>query len=222
LLAFAKQQILYPQKGLVGVIMNRTTILALAMIFSSVMVVSGTSICDNTPCEPQINASLGREFTISLESTSSTGFEWWTEFDPNYLSLTNSTLASGTKKSELLGVPETKMFTFNTLIEGQTDVIMLLLKPWENGTIAERKIFPIEIVSKAIAPKKVIVLDKSINLERNGKSSNAASNGQTTTASYGTSSNYFTNESSMETPSQAASESAPSSHDLSSLSKTSF
>jgi predicted secreted protein len=200
--------------------MNQTTILALAMIFSSVMVVSGTNICDNTPCDPQINASLGREFTISLESSSSTGFEWWTEFDPNYLSLTNSTSVSGTKKSELLGVPETKMFTFNTLIAGETDVIMLLLKPWENGTIAERKIFPIEIVSEAIAPKKVIVLDKSINLERNGKSSNAA-NGQTTTTSYGTSSNYFTNESSMETPSQAASESAPSSHDLSSLSKTS-
>ena len=112
------------------------------------------------------------------------------------------------------------MFTFVTLSAGQTDVIMLLLNPWENGTIAERKIFPISIASKAVEPKKAIVLDKNINLERNGKSSNAVSSDQIAKTSYGSSSNYFNNESSMETPSQAVSQNAPSSHDLSSLGRS--
>jgi hypothetical protein len=53
-------------------IMNQPTILALAIVFSSVLIVSGTNICDNAPCETQINASLGKE----LESNPSTGFEF--------------------------------------------------------------------------------------------------------------------------------------------------
>ena len=90
-LAIAKEQIPYRMKRVLGVTMNQTAILTLALIFSSAMVVSGTNICDTASCEPQINASLGKEFIVSLESNPSTGFEWWTEFDPNYLSLMNST-----------------------------------------------------------------------------------------------------------------------------------
>ena len=84
--------------------MNQSAILALAIAFSSV-VVSGINICDNTPCEPQINASLGKESTIFLESNSLTGFEWWTKFDPNYLNLINSTFVNGNEMSGMVGVP---------------------------------------------------------------------------------------------------------------------
>jgi len=140
--------------------MNRYVILAIAIIVSSVAVVSGTNICDNAPCEPQINASIGKEFTISLESNPSTGFEWWTKFDPNYLRLTNSIFVSGNQKSGMVGVPGKETFTLNAKIAGNTEVIMLLLQPWENGTIAERKIFPINIMPAAAAPKQANVLDK--------------------------------------------------------------
>jgi len=92
-------------KCLVGVIMNQSAVLALAIVFSSVLIGSGTNICTNAPCESQINASLGKEFTISLESNPSTGFEWWTKLDPSYLSLVNSTIISGNKKSGMVGVP---------------------------------------------------------------------------------------------------------------------
>ncbi|MCJ7445487.1 MAG: protease inhibitor I42 family protein [Methanotrichaceae archaeon] len=167
--------------------MNQYVILAMAMVLSSVMVVSGTNICDNSPCESQINVTLGKEFAISLESNPSTGFEWWTKFDPDYLSLLNSTFVSGNEKSGMVGVPGTKVFTFNARSAGNTEVIMLLLRPWENGTIAERKIFPINIMPTAAAPKQET----------------------------------FTNESVMETPTQAGPQSPPSRSDLSSLSKPS-
>jgi len=92
---------------------------------------------------------------------------------------------------------------------------MLLLQPWENGTIAERKIFPINIISATAAPKQAIVLGKGVNPFQ-------SSGGMATQNIYGTSSSSFTNESVMETPSQVLPQSAPSRYDLSSLSKSSF
>jgi predicted secreted protein len=218
--------------------MNQSTILALAIVFSSVLIVSGSNFCDNAPCESQINANLGKDFTISLESNPSTGFEWWTNFDPNYLSLSNSTFIGGKK-----------LFTFNTRSTGNTEVIMLLLRPWENGTIAERKIFPINIISTGAtlkqatvqnkianlvpikerkiipinvnsattAPKQAIMVGKSIG----GMTTNPISNGQTTMTT-GTSSNSLKNDSAMETPYQAiSSHGEPGRYELSSLSQRS-
>src|SRR5512139_3050668 len=98
--------------------MNQSTILALAIVLSSVVVVSGTDICDNAPCESQINTSVGKEFTISLESNPSTGFEWWTKFDPNYLSLMKSAFVGGNEKSGMVGVPGKETFTFDAKIAG--------------------------------------------------------------------------------------------------------
>ena len=149
--------------------MNHYAILALAIAFSSVFIVSGTNICDNAPCEPQINASLGKEFTISLESNPSTGFEWWTKFDPSYLSLSNLTFIGGDKKSGMVGVPGKETFTFNTINAGDTEVIMLLLQPWVNGTVAERKIFPINIISTTSELKPTTGPNKIVNLEKSAE-----------------------------------------------------
>jgi predicted secreted protein len=147
--------------------MNQSLILALAIVFLSIMIVSGTNSCDNAPCEPQINASVGKEFAITLESNPSTGFEWWTKFDPKYLSLLNSTSISGNEKSGMVGVSGWEMLSFNPRRAGNTEVIMLLLRPWENGTIAERKIFPINIISTAATLKRATVSRKIVNLAHN-------------------------------------------------------
>ena len=195
--------------------MDQSVILAMAIAFSLIMMVSGTNICDNAPCEPQINTSIGEEFAISLESNPSEGFEWWTKFDPNYLSLVNLTFVSENEMSGMVGVAGKQEFTFNSTIAGNTDVIMLLIQPWKNGTIAESKIFPINIISATAAPKQAIVLGKGVNPFQ-------SSGGMATQNIYGTSSSSFTNESVMETPSQVLPQSAPSRYDLSSLSKSSF
>ena len=197
----------------------------ISFTFLSVMIASGTDICDNSPCEPQINASLGKEFAISLESNPSTGFEWWTKYDPNYLDLMNSTFVNGNEKSGLLGVQGTQMFTFNAKSAGNTEVIMLLLNPWKNGSIEERKIFPINIIQEASGPEQAKVLGKGVKPERTtlSKSSFQSSDGTgTAMASFGTLTNLFANESAMETPSQAMSEYASRSSSLSSLNQSSI
>ena len=198
--------------------MKQYTILALAIIFSSVLIVSGTNICDNEPCAPQINASLGKEFTISLESNPSTGFEWWTKFDPAYLSFSNSTFISGNKESGMVGVPGKEMFTFNPRSAGNTEVIMLLLRPWENDTIAERKVFPINIMSASPALKAIMV-GKAIG----GMTTNPMINRQNTTTTRGTLFNHSREVSLMEMPyGTVPSQEEPSRYELSSLNQRSL
>ena len=125
--------------------MNRLITLVMSVTFVSIVAASA-SICDNAPCEPPINASVGDNFTISLKSnTGSTGFDWWAQFDPQYLTLLDSSAQSPKASPGMVGVPEMQVFTFEAIKAGDTDVIMLYLKPWENGTIGKRQIFPVKI-----------------------------------------------------------------------------
>ena len=127
--------------------MNRVSYIIIAAAFLTIVAASA-SICDNAPCEEAINATLGENFTISLPSNAGTGFEWWIQFDPAYLSLVDlidSSEVAGDSGSGMMGAPEEMTFVLSSKIQGNTDVIMLLLRPWENGTIEERKIFPVNI-----------------------------------------------------------------------------
>ena len=129
--------------------MNRTTSLLLASLASVIFALamaSAASICDNAPCEKAINVSNGENFTIELQSNSgSTGFEWWTQFDTDYLSLVSSFDQPGNAKPGWVGVPGKKAFVFSAKKPGSADVIMLLVRPWEDGTVAEKKIYPVNI-----------------------------------------------------------------------------
>jgi predicted secreted protein len=126
--------------------MNEYAILALTAVLSTVASVSATGICDNAPCEKAINVSLDKEFNISLDDNGgSTGFQWWTNYNTSYLSLVNSTFVLENALSGMVGQPGKRIFTFKAIKPGNTEVILLLLRPWENGTIAERKIFPVNI-----------------------------------------------------------------------------
>jgi predicted secreted protein len=117
-----------------------------AAILFVLVVASAGSICDNAPCEEAVNVSAGENFTIELKSNAgSTGYEWWTQFDTEYLSLVSSFEQSGDAKPGWVGVPGKKVFVFNARKPGSTDIIMLLIRPWENSTVAEKKIYPVNI-----------------------------------------------------------------------------
>ncbi|MCK9440100.1 MAG: protease inhibitor I42 family protein [Methanothrix sp.] len=119
---------------------------AVAAVLLALATTSAGSICDNAPCEEGINVLAGENFTIELPSNAvSTGFEWWTQFDTEYLSLAASSEQSGNAKPGMVGVPGKKLFVFSAKKQGSTDVIMLLLQPWKNSTVEERKIFPVNI-----------------------------------------------------------------------------
>ena len=208
---------------------DRSAVLAssLAIIFMSALIACGTNICDNSPCEPQINSSLGSEFLIPLESYSATGFEWWTEFDPNYLSLINKTVITGNEQLGIVGGRERTMFTFSSKREGQTDIIMLLLAPWENGSIEERKIIPITIIPGDPIPEQAKVLGTGAKprLTTISKSSFQSSGSAASSSIFSGKANETSGVSSkdvsvMETPSQAVSEYISGGYDSSSISQS--
>ena len=124
--------------------MKKVAYIILAVAFLSIAAASA-SVCDNAPCEKTINATVGENFAISLPFYSGTGFEWWARFDPAYLDLVNSSEVAMDSGSVMVGVPQERVLTFSAKMAGNTDVIMLLLQPWVNSTIAERKIFPVNI-----------------------------------------------------------------------------
>jgi predicted secreted protein len=119
---------------------------SLATVLFALAIASAGSVCDNAPCEDAVNLSAGENFTIELESNAgSTGYEWWTQFDTEYLSLVSSSEQSGDAKPGWVGVPGKKVFVFNAKKSGSTDIIMLLIQPWENSTVGQRLIYPVNI-----------------------------------------------------------------------------
>jgi predicted secreted protein len=124
--------------------MKKVAYIILAVAFLSIAIASA-NICDNAPCENAINANVGENFSISLPFYSGTGFEWWSNFDPAYLTLVNSSDKVNDSGSGMVGLPRERVLTFSAKMAGNTDVTVLLLQSWENSTIGERKIFPVNI-----------------------------------------------------------------------------
>ena len=124
--------------------MKKVAYIILAVAFLSIAAASA-SICDNAPCENAINATVGEDFTITLPFYSGTGFEWWSNFDPAYLNLVNSSDEVNDSGSGMVGLPREMVLTFSAKMAGNTYVTMLLLQPWENSTIGMRRIFPVNI-----------------------------------------------------------------------------
>ena len=138
---FANKYLLIKMKRIASIFLA-----AVAAILLALASTSAGSICDNAPCEGAVNVTAGENFTIELESNvGSTGFEWWNQFDTEYLSLVDSFEQPGNALPGMVGVPGKKLFVFNAKKPGSTDVIMLLIQPWENTTVEKRKIFPISI-----------------------------------------------------------------------------
>ena len=124
--------------------MKKVAYIILAVAFFTIAAASA-NVCDNAPCEKTINATVGENFAITLPFYSGTGFEWWTNFDPAYLNLVNSSDVVKDSGSGMVGAPREKVLTFSAKMAGNTDVTMLLLQPWENSTTGERRIFPVNI-----------------------------------------------------------------------------
>jgi len=125
--------------------MKKFAVLALVLAYSLVSLAFGSSVCDNAPCEPVINATVGEEFTITVSSNPSTGYEWWTKFDPKFLNLVDSGFSAGNASSGMVGVPGNEVFTFRAEAAGETEVYMLRLRPWVNETVIDSRIFPVVI-----------------------------------------------------------------------------
>ena len=88
-------------------------------------------------------ARLNVDFTISLESNPTTGYVWEASFDSAYLDLKKKDFKASDAKS--VGAGGKEIFTFVPIRSGKTEITMVHKRPWESGSLEERKC-PIEII----------------------------------------------------------------------------
>jgi inhibitor of cysteine peptidase len=98
-----------------------------------------------------MNVNLGREFTISLEASPTTGYAWEANYDAHFLQLKEQKfeplMPKGPESAQPLGSPGKALFTFIPLKTGQTTITMIYQRAWEK-TPAEEEAFTVVIHDK--------------------------------------------------------------------------
>jgi len=77
--------------------------------------------------------TVGEEFTVNAVENPSTGYTWLLEsYDTSYLELVNDQYVPPSGNPPPPGTPGERHFTFKALKAGQTQIVMVYKRPWEN------------------------------------------------------------------------------------------
>jgi len=91
------------------------------------------------PGEP-IKVTAGQIFTIRMESNPTTGYSWQLSKDlDNIIVLVTNTFIP--PDSKLCGAGGHELWTFKAIGEGQTNIIMKYIRPWEKYQLAMTNVF---------------------------------------------------------------------------------
>ena len=103
-----------------------------------------TNISDKTeeylnPGEP-IKVKVGQRFTIRMESNPTTGYGWQLSKDlDNIIVLITNTFIP--PDSKLCGAGGHELWTFKAVEQGQTNILMKYVRPWEKDQPARTNVF---------------------------------------------------------------------------------
>jgi len=93
------------------------------------------------PGQP-IKVNSGRIFTIRMESNPTTGYGWQLSkaLDNKIIMVTNAFIPPDSK---LCGVGGHEVWTFKAIGEGQSDISMKYVRPWEKNQPARTNVFTV-------------------------------------------------------------------------------
>ena len=126
---------------------NKSTLWILGLIVVVVVIVllavflPSKEIEEETP-ENIVVAKLGEEFTITLDSGQTTGYQWEATFDEAYLSLVDSVFVPN---EELEGAGGTEEFTFSGIQIGDSEIRFSYVTEGEESP-AEEIVYSVSIV----------------------------------------------------------------------------
>jgi predicted secreted protein len=83
-----------------------------------------------------ITVNKGKEFTITLESNPTTGYQWIPIFNASIINLISHSFQPPTTK--LIGSPGTEIFNFKAINYGTESLKMVYKKSWEKEHAKER------------------------------------------------------------------------------------
>jgi predicted secreted protein len=100
------------------------------------------STMGNNKQEQNTTVKKGDEFTITLESNPTTGYQWIPMFNPGIISLVSHSFQPS---SRLMGAPGTDVFTFKAINHGTESLKIFYKRSWEKEPVKE-KVFSINVI----------------------------------------------------------------------------
>jgi len=89
-----------------------------------------------------IKVKAGQIFTIRMESNPTTGYSWQLSEDLNNI-IVLVTNAFIPPDSKLCGAGGHELWTFKAIGEGQTNILMKYVRPWEKDQPARKNVFTV-------------------------------------------------------------------------------
>ncbi len=95
-----------------------------------------------TPTEQKIESNTSGQFVIIAAGNATTGYIWEASFDQEYVNLISSDYV--VDNPGLMGSGGKNRFTFQSLKQGETKIVLVYKRPWEHD-IAETAAFIVTI-----------------------------------------------------------------------------
>jgi inhibitor of cysteine peptidase len=92
-----------------------------------------------------IEAKVGQEFIIALDSNPTTGYMWYEDYDDSFLKLVEQKYERSLPGEGMVGAGGTESFEFQALKEGETEVTMVYKQGWEGGSVGQEYAFNVSI-----------------------------------------------------------------------------
>ncbi|MGZ4863977.1 MAG: protease inhibitor I42 family protein [Halobacteriota archaeon] len=102
-----------------------------------------TTNATNVTQGERLTAAQGQNFTITLRSNPSTGYQWEPQFDSTALTLVDNVFSSDPNPNKLVGVPGSQVFTFHTLTNGTTTITFNYVSP--SQIVTERAVYAVTV-----------------------------------------------------------------------------
>jgi len=108
------------------------------MMVPVVLLMAGCTCTPKNQCNPtedpaMITTKVGEEFTITLDSNPTTGYQWKLSdnFTEGIVKLVKSEYMD--PETEMVGVGGNEIWTFKAIEPGETTVDLEYVRPWETG-----------------------------------------------------------------------------------------
>jgi inhibitor of cysteine peptidase len=124
---------------------GRIGIFVLAVMVCGLLVACTPGVKVYTDPLVTIEAKVGGEFVIALDSNPTTGYMWYEDYDDSFLELVGHKYERSLPGEGLEGAGGTESFEFEALKEGETEVSMVYKQGWEGGSVGEEYVFSVSI-----------------------------------------------------------------------------
>ena len=127
----------------------RKTIIVTLVVVAATCLAAGCAAKVKAYSDPGETIGIGanKEFIIliALESNPTTGYSWEANYDETMLALVEETYELGEyARQGVVGAGGTEFFRFRALQSGESEIIMVYKRPWEEEVLGQ-KVFTVDI-----------------------------------------------------------------------------